>query len=227
MSRKENYQEFQREIDERRIQHLIHFTPTLNLFSILEHGQLMSRAMLEDLDIQQYDILDYIQFTDEQRYDDKNYINLSISGPNTYLLKKFIAKTQNDMTIHWCVLKIDPIHICEVGTLFSVTNAASNAAKNQFGIFDDIQSFRKIFDDELRIRTRTSPRVLTRHNVAAKYPTDVQAEVLIKDTIPSSNIISVCFRSNEAMAQAKAAMMGMNTANFITEPDAFDPDRSR
>ena len=89
MSLKPNYIEFQNEIKRREIECLIHFTPTINLFSILENNNLMSRAKLENLDIEQFDILDYVQFTDDVRYDDKNYINLSLSGPNTFLFSKF------------------------------------------------------------------------------------------------------------------------------------------
>lgn len=225
MAHKKNYLEFQGDIDRRGITSLIHFTPTLNLFSILEHGQLMSRAILENLDINQYDILDYVQFTDKYRYDDKHYINLSVSGPNTYLLSKFMSKTKEDMTVRWCILKIDPSHIYDEGTLFSVTNAASKAAKNQFGISDDIQAFRRMFDVNLRMSTSSGTRVFSRDGTSDQYPTDVQAEVLVKDTIPISSITSVCFESAEGMAQAKAAMMGMNTDNFVVDLEAFHPDR--
>ena len=69
---KPDYIDFKNEITKRGIQYLIHFTPTINLFSILENQELMSRAKLESLDIEQFDILDYVQFTDDVRYDDKN-----------------------------------------------------------------------------------------------------------------------------------------------------------
>ena len=110
MSLKWDYIEFKNEIRKREIECLVHFTPTINLFSILENKELMSRARLESLDIEKFDILDYVQFTDDERYDDKNYINLSLSGPNTFLFSRFRQKTRDDFTINWCVLKIDPKH---------------------------------------------------------------------------------------------------------------------
>ena len=79
MELKKDYIKFQSEISRRRIEYLIHFTPTINLYSILEQGKLMSRRVLENLDVEQFDIFDYIQFTDSVRYDDKSFINLSIS----------------------------------------------------------------------------------------------------------------------------------------------------
>ena len=41
---------------------------------------------------------------------------------------------------------------------------------------------------------------------SSKYPTDVQAEILVKDEIPSNSILAVYFESEEKMAEAKAAM---------------------
>ncbi|QEP41820.1 DUF4433 domain-containing protein [Ectothiorhodospiraceae bacterium BW-2] len=117
MALKNKFNDFVKEIKEREIEYLVHFTPTLNLYSILEQKQLMSSSVLERLDIEQYDILDYVQFTDDVRYDDKRYINLSISSPNTFLFSKFMSKTANDMTINWCVLKIKPKHIYDLDTL--------------------------------------------------------------------------------------------------------------
>jgi len=169
---KHNHADFISEIDKRCVEHLIHFTPTLNLYSILEQKKLMSRSILESLDIEQYDILDYVQFTDNVRYDDKRYINLSISSPNTFLLSKFMDKTTNDMTINWCVLKIDPKHIYDADTLFSVTNAASFAAKKQYGISGDIEKFKMIFTEELNLSTSNGTRNIMRGDILKKYPTD-------------------------------------------------------
>ena len=60
MTFKNSHTDFISEIGKRNIEYLIHFTPTLNLYSILEQKQLMSRSILESLDIEQYDILDYV-----------------------------------------------------------------------------------------------------------------------------------------------------------------------
>ncbi len=225
MKLKSDYKDFVNEIEERGIEYLIHFTPTLNLYGILEQKQLMSRSILEKLDIDQYDILDYVQFTDNIRYDDKRYINLSISSPNTYLLSKFMDRTANDMTINWCILKIDPKHIYDSDTLFSVTNAASSAAKKQYGISGDIEKFRMLFKHDLKFHTRNGDRNITRDDILKKYPTDIQAEVLVKEVIPSSSIISVCFKTNRDLAEAKAAMSEFDTSNFTTDIEIFSPSR--
>lgn len=219
MELKKDYIEFQSEISRRGIEYLIHFTPTINLYSILEQGKIMSRKILENLDIEQFDILDYVQFTDNVRYDDKSYINLSISGPNTFLFSKFRERTKDDITINWCVLKIDTKHIYEKETKFAVTNAASNAAKS-IGITGDIEKFKMLFANNINIPFGV------RGKIASKFPTNVQAEVLVKDEIPVESIIQVCFESQESLASAKAALSEFNTNNFIIDKEVFSPNRA-
>lgn len=227
MSLKQNSIKFQNEIASRGIKYLIHFTPTLNLYSILEHGNLMSRAKLESLDIELFDTLEYVQFTDEIRYDDKQYINLSLSSPNTFLLSKFRQKTLDDITIRWCILKINPKHIYDQETLFSVTNAASSTAKRQYGVTGDIDKFRMLFANEINITTFNGSRNILRGNTKPEFPTDVQAEVLVKDLIPVQSVISVCFQTSNDLAEAKAAMSDFNTDNFVVDPLIFSPTRNK
>lgn len=219
MELKLDYIEFQREIVNRKIRYLIHFTPTINLYSILEHGKIMSRKVLENLDIEQFDILDYVQFTDNVRYDDKSFINLSISGPNTFLFSKFQERTKDVITINWCVLKIDPKHIYEKETKFSVTNAASNAAKS-IGVTGDIGKFKMIFADNINIPYGIRGRI------KPKFPTNVQAEVLVKNEISVDSIIEVCFDSHESLASAKAALSEFDTNNFVVDKEIFSPNRA-
>lgn len=225
MQKKTNDIEFKKEVKKREIECLIHFTSTLNLYSILEHKHLFSRALLENIDVNKFDIMDYITLMDDYRYDDKNYINLSLSAPNTYLLSRFREKTADDFTIKWCILKIDPKHIYQQETLFSVTNAASSAAKNQYGIGGDITDFTNLFSNELTITTSSGTRKFTRRNLADKYSTDVQAEVLVKDSIPVESIISVCFDSESDLAEAKAALQEFDTSKFIVDHSIFSPNR--
>ena len=174
--------------------------------------------MLESLDIAQFDILDYVQFTDKVRYDDKNFINLSISGPNTYLFSKFRERNIDNITISWCVLKIDPKHIYEKETRFAVTNAASNEAK-RIGITGDFEKFKILFADNISIRHGS------RGNIAPKYPTSVQAEVLVRDVIPLESIIEVCFETQESLAATKSALSQFNTSNFVVDKGIFLPKR--
>ncbi len=220
MSLKPNYIEFQKEIADRGIENLIHFTPTINLLSIFEQGKLLSRALLEKNDIDDT-LLDFIEFLDNIRYDDKNYINLSISSPNYFLFNRFRERTQDKPYINWCVLKINPKYIYQSGTLFSVTNAASSIAKHTYRISDDIQKFRMIFENGISSKVG----VLQRGTLKSKYPTDVQAEVLVKNEIDLSDILQVCFKDGADLARGKAALSEYNTDNFVVDASLFNNSR--
>lgn len=222
---KPNYIEFQKEIASRGIEHLIHFTPTINLLSIFEQGKLLSRALLEQFDIDQTDIFDYIEFTDDIRFDDKSFINLSIQHPNSFLFNRFRQKTANEHHIYWCVLKIDKKYICQTDTLFSVTNAANSHNKRNVGVTGDIAKFRMLFANSLQVVTSYNSRIVTRNNLKAKYPTDEQAEVLVKNEIVISDILQVCFKDENDLATGKAALSDYDTSNFVVDASLFTNSR--
>lgn len=225
MNLKPNHIEFQKEIEERGIEHLIHFTPTINLLSIFEQGKLLSRTLLEQFDIDQTDIFDYIEFTDDIRFDDKSFINLSIQHPNSFLFNRFRQKTANEHHIYWCVLKIDKKYIYQADTLFSVTNAANSHNKRNVGVTGDIAKFRMLFANALQVVTSYNSRIVSRNNLNAKYPTDEQAEVLVKNEIAISDILQVCFKDEKDLATGKASLSDYNTSNFVVDASLFTNSR--
>ena len=160
MQLKLDHTAFEKEIEERGIEYLIHFTPTINLMGIFELGKLLSRALLEKCDIDQTDIRDYVEFTDDIRFDDKNYINLSIQHPNSFLFNRFREKTANESHIYWCVLKIDKKYIYHQDTLFSVTNAANGYNKRNVGVTGDIDKFRMMFTPSLTVVTSYNSKII-------------------------------------------------------------------
>ena len=225
MQEKQNYIEFQKEISNREIEHLIHFTPTINLLSIFEQGKLLSRALLEKFDIDQTDIFDYIEFTDDIRFDDKSFINLSVQYPNSFLFNRFREKTKNDIHINWCVLKIDKKYIYQTDTLFSVTNAANSHNKRNVRVTGDIDKFKMMFANTLQIVTSYNSKTLSRNSLKPKYPTDEQAEVLVKNEISIIDIFQVCFKDEKDLAQGKAALSDYNTNNFVVDSTLFTNSR--
>lgn len=217
----DNYWELRKEVNKRRIEYLIHFTPTINLLSIFEQGKLLSRALLEQFDIDQTDIFDYIEFTDDIRFDDKSFINLSIQHPNSFLFNRFQQKTSNENHINWCVLKIDKKYIYYHNTLFSVTNAANSHNKRNIGITGGVNKFRQMFAEALQIVTSYNSRTISRNGLKSKYPTDEQAEVLVKNEISISDILQVCFKDEKDLAAGKAALSDYNTSNFVVDATLF------
>ncbi|WP_439185783.1 DarT ssDNA thymidine ADP-ribosyltransferase family protein [Carboxylicivirga taeanensis] len=226
MELKPNHELFLKEIEERDIQYLIHFTPTINLLSMYEQKNIISRAVLESLDADQFDIFDYVEFTDEIRFDDKSYINLSIQHPNSYLFNRFRNKTSEDMYITWCVLKINPKYIYLKDTLFSVTNAANSHNRRNVRVTGDIEKFRMLFSPSIQVVTSYNSRTVTRGSLPSKYPTDEQAEVLVRDNISVSDILQVCFKDENDLASGKAALSGYDTSNFIVDASIFSQNRN-
>jgi len=225
MDKKTDYNSFQSEIIKREIMCLVHFTETINLLSILENKKIYSRAQLEELKIEHQDLLDFIEFNDKIRLDElRDYINLSISFPNHYLFSKFREK-MNSPYINWCVIKIDPKYIYEKNTLFAVTNAASNSARHQYQISGDFNKFKLLFKDELEITSTVNTKRPNRRNLKDKYPTDVQAEVLVKNQINYNDIIEICFQDKESMAAAKAACSGCDISKFCLDDIMFGSNR--
>lgn len=218
MELKSSYLDFEKEIADRGIEFLVHFTPTINLLSIFEWGKILSRSLIEQFGANQKDLLDYVEFVDKIRLDNKNYINLSIQHPNSFLFTKFRQRTINDCHIKWCVLKIDKKYIYHKDTLFSVTNAANGHNK----ITGDIDKFKKMFEPSLQIITAHDRRNISRDDLPDQYPTDEQAEVLVKDEIPISDIIQVCFNDDNDLASAKAALSDYDTRNFVVNQELFN-----
>jgi len=221
MEEKQNHIEFKKEISDRGIEYLIHFTPTINLLSIFEQGKILSRALLEQFDIDQTDIFDYIEFTDDIRFDDKSFINLSVQHPNSFLFNRFREKTKNDVHINWCVLKIDKKYIYQTDTLFSVTNAANSHNKRNARVTGDIDKFQMMFANSLQIVTYNNARTISRNGLKTKYPTDEQAEVLVKNEITINDILQVCFKDEDDLARGKAALSDFNTSNFVVDATLF------
>lgn len=224
MKVKEKYKLFREEIIKRDIGYLVHFTTSINLLSIYEQGYLYSRKQLSEIG-EHNSILcleDYVDYMDAKRLDNLiDYINLSIQSPNYFLLNAF-RQRHDYIHYQWCVLKIIPDYIYENETLFSVCNAASISA-SKHGIDGSIQKFRQLFSTQLLIGNITRTRV----RLPAKYPTDVQAEVLVKTVIPECDIIEIAFENEEICNSNKAAfhISGFDSSKFKVDSAIFTNKR--
>ena len=216
MNLKDGHKEFQKEIECRGVEYLVHFTTTKNLYNILKLGKLMYRAKLQVLSF-------CVHFNDDNRQDDINYINLSLSRPNEFLFKHFRQKYKDDSTRNWCVLKIHSKHIYHAETRIFHTNAASNDSKWHYGNSDNLSKFKNLFKKELQRNCYDLSYDLIHRNpnLALNYPTDIQAEIVVKDSIPVESILEVCFESEEKMAEAKVTMCLHDTSMFVVDKEMF------
>ena len=205
---KNDAERFTEEIRKRSINYLVHFTPTVNFLGMCEQRHVLSRQAIRDLQIDAPDLAmeDYIEFNDASRIDNyRGHINTSIMFPNHYLFARFRQK-RDLVYLHWCVIIIAPKYIYERGTLFSISNAASSAARAKYPISGKYDAFAGMFADIVAFEAFNGPRSNNRHGLKPCYPTDAQAEVLVEIPIPLSDVQEVCFKDQEELSITAAAL---------------------
>jgi len=203
--------DFQNELRARGIRHLVHFTTEQNLPIILESGSILSRLKLTEITHPDDAIQDAIVTNDTIRLDGKtDFVNLSIEHPNIPLLNAY--KRRNSLSyVNWCLLLLDPELIYHEETLFSVTNAASNRAR-QIGIDGSFASFCRLFDAKYAKTASVS--------VSKRYTADLQAEVLYKGEVSTRFLREVVFESEAHRVKAVSALRLLGTPIPETRVDA-------
>ncbi|WP_351014824.1 DarT ssDNA thymidine ADP-ribosyltransferase family protein [Shewanella sp. AC91-MNA-CIBAN-0169] len=197
---------------DRGIEHLYHFTSIENLMSIMERGFVYSRQKVDELKLANdgYFTGDYVEHMDDDRFDGlRNYVNLSLSRPNWYLLNKY-QQRQELSHLSWCILCLDTQPMFEDSTLFSVCNAASTTAK-RYGICGGDIGFERMFMPDVVTPSKT----YSRRNLSQLYTTDIQAEVLVKDAIVAQCIKTVFVPSQSKLNQHQAAFKILNLKSDI------------
>jgi len=104
------------------------------------------------------------------------------------------------------VIAIKPYYLYLKDTLFSIAKAASNFSKSQ-GISGNFADFLALFKEEI-IETRfRGTRQKDRRGLRECYPTHEQAEVLVKDCIGFEDFISICFKDESELSEAKQQLI--------------------
>lgn len=165
-------------IKKRKIKTLVHFTAVKNLPSILKNG-LQSRKMIAQNGLEAV-------YNDLNRYDDRKLYNcLSIEFPNFPMFYKYYKTYPHRK---WCIIGFNINLILELDCLFCFTNAANNiVSKKDNKNFKGKMAFLQLFDKEVCGIKRNERRLYD------CFPTDEQAEVLIKGRIDPKYILGVRF----------------------------------
>lgn len=163
------------------VEYLLHFTPLENLPGIMQNG-ICPRNMIDNATV-----------TDDYRLDNQtDTSSFSISFPN-YKMLWHKKKTMPDTIFIILVIDIDVMLGIEKRKMaFCVHNAARNDVKDRS--FDErslIGNIGSMFRDN-------KDRVREIYNLPKNYPTDPQAEVLIKDVVPPIFIKEIHVENDEA-----------------------------
>ena len=153
-------------ISERGLTKIYHFTPIKNIQNILKYG-LLSKGQLIDKKIN-------FDENDDQRFDKHlDCISCSLEHPNF----KLLYKNKINLGKKYCIIKIDVSILKEQFSVCSKTNAAKNSGRDIM----PITFLEKLFE---------GPRPKSLPNY---YPTDEQAEILIRGPIPTKYIKAIVF----------------------------------
>jgi ssDNA thymidine ADP-ribosyltransferase, DarT len=166
-------------IEARGITSLYHFTRCQSLTSILEKG-LLSHADVQRLGL---------PVVDQLRLDRRSdHVCLSVSFPNARMFYKYAASSQEG----WCILDLKPELIHHHDCLFLPMNAARGDSQ-QLSRSDlaGSEAFERLFASSVNGQCRSSM-------LHDRYPTDVQAEVMVPSPIGIEWIRAVHFRSSVA-----------------------------
>lgn len=180
-------------IQKREIKHLFHFTPIENLDYILKDG-LKSRELIEQERNKYPDAI----FPDKVRADRRiNGICLSISFPNHSMF--YSHRMQFDS--EWVVILLDINLILEINDrqiYFFQTNSANKIFINSNDKdLETADAFEALFADS--VKNKIDSCLDRPPDLPKKYPTDVQAEVMITNYIERDYIRYVVFNNESLM----------------------------
>ncbi|HBO4309895.1 TPA: DUF4433 domain-containing protein [Pseudomonas aeruginosa] len=159
---------------------LVHFTRVANLPSIMQHG-LYPMSEIDEIGVEP-------EINDNLRLDGHlDGISLSIAFPNC---RMFYRLRQENPTVDWVVLSIDPSVLWMKDCAFCRHNAADNRISQQpLEQLKSVDAFRAMYEEIEGLEPREDQRLY------AYDPTDVQAEVLVFDVIEPHYIIGAAFQS--------------------------------
>ncbi|EIO4082778.1 DUF4433 domain-containing protein [Vibrio parahaemolyticus] len=188
-------------IAQRKIPFLVHFTNLKNLKSIF-NGGLVPRSQL-DASGAKY------ESNDEVRLDGhEDSVSISVAFPNCQMFYK-LWKNSDDK---FCVLALAPDLLLNHSSAFCKYNAADAAISSQ-----SIETLKTAIAFEGMFAELPSQRSRTDQKLKNYDPTDVQAEILVFDTIPKGYIGAVVFPDKESEKQFKGIIGGCKS--YVHNPN--------
>lgn len=182
----ENRKKIKKIVNDKKIKYLVHFTTENALNSILQEGLVTRFDKRFDMK--------YVS-VDKQRIDlHYDCLSTSVSFPNYKMFfskrnaqKGFTDQNGESQAIHnWAVILLKAEVLHKFDCKFLNDNAASNRVNLHSKKYNSYRDFIKMFGDER-----------DRHGIPKNYPTNPQAEVLIKGNIPTKFFEKIIFNNND------------------------------
>lgn len=168
---------------ELEIPYLLHFTRAVNLPSIMEHG-LYPIGRIDDIGASP-------EINDQIRLDGRlDGTSISIAHPNCQMLYKY---RMDDESVDWAVLVLKRSVLWQKECAFCRHNAAdTRISRRPLEALTTEAAFRGMFDEIDGWTSREEQKL------KVYDPTDVQAEVMVFDTIEPEYIRGIVFNSKDA-----------------------------
>ncbi|MEZ9534294.1 DarT ssDNA thymidine ADP-ribosyltransferase family protein [Vibrio lentus] len=188
-------------IAQRKIPFLVHFTNLKNLESIFNNG-LVPRSQLDASDSE-------YESNDDSRLDGhEDSVSTSVAFPNCQMFYK-LRRNSDDK---FCLLALDPELLLNHSSAFCKYNAADAAISSQnIETLKTAEAFEGMFTELATQRSREDQKLKDYD------PTDVQAEILVFDTIPKGYIGAVVFPDKETEKQFKGIIGGCKS--YVHNPN--------
>lgn len=182
-----------KDVVDRRIRSLTHFTSLSNVSTIHSFG-ILSRKRSKGLPC---------DVTDAAR-SESDHVSLSITFPDD---KTFLTARRTYPDRAWAVIQVQTAVLWRRPCLFSSGHAsdASMADPVETTSYNDLASFRAMFETE-----------------NADRPKDARAEVLVLDTVPRELIQRICVEC-ESDRQLAKSQYGIQVGDLTVMPFLFQP----
>lgn len=183
-------------IRKRGVQEVLHFTTHRGLAGIVAAGKVLSRKRLP-----QEDYLEYVfRYNCLDRSRDKlwwDYVNLSITRVNDYLLRISAGKWHAHEDGWWCILSFSTEILLHKGVYFTTTNNAYDSVQRGCGL----EGFEAMFAKKIQ---QFSNKFITRTaGMLPSQPTCPQAEVLYPGQIDIKYACAMYLPNEETAAKAE------------------------
>lgn len=192
---------------------LCHFTRIEWLQGIIERGGVLStRTLLADPSTAHHR-------NDPHRVDGHlDHVSCSIDYPNAWTIRSYRNRYAGYCR-GWIVICIKPTAIWADDTLFCPVNASRGSGRYVSG---GIGGFAAMYNTRVP-SFKVGPR-LGSH--LRSCPTDMQAEVLIRDSIPTESVLGVVVEGEQLRTEVDQILAGADTEiRCLVSPEFFDPYR--
>ncbi|AFZ24312.1 hypothetical protein Cylst_2070 [Cylindrospermum stagnale PCC 7417] len=189
-------------VAEREIEHLVHFTSIENLYGICLQGAVLANTKLRELKCQYNQI-------DPLRIDRKlEYVFCSVTYYN--FLYHYLISSKSSC---WVLLYIRTDYMWKDKTLFCETNAATDRGIH---LGKGLHKLQSLFAPQVDARRGTQTRI----NKPKNLPTNIQAEVLVYESITLDDVIAIVVKNSLDVKKVRDAGW---EGEIQVRPNLFQP----